>query len=135
MEAKVIPGAVYSTAAIPIEIVFRNNEDEAVNLLNIFDDSTARRIFFSFNLRDINGTPINTLGGGKISLSKDSMKYLELKKDGEYTVRLDLKEFLPEDYSLKPGAYNVSVVYHSHYGENCFKGNLESNVISLHLTE
>jgi hypothetical protein len=87
------------------------------------------------NCELINGTPINTLGGGKISLSKDSMKYIELRKGKEYRVKLDLKDFLPEKYSLKSGAYNVSVVYRNQYGEDCFKGSLETNTITLHLTE
>lgn len=135
MNVDIISGVNYSTENIPIHIVFHNNGNEPVKLLNIFDDSKAVKIFFYVNLTDSKGTPVNTTGGGKISLSEQSIKYVELKKGEKYTVTLNLKDFLPKDYSLKSGIYDVSVIYRNQYGENCFKGKLESDSVSLNLNE
>jgi hypothetical protein len=133
MKVEVVSEANYSTKDIPIDVVFQNDGDKTVKLLNVFDDSKAVKIFFNVSLTDINETPISTTGGGKISLSENSVKYTELKKGERYKIRLNLKDFLPEDYSLKPGVYNVSVVYRNQYGKDCFKGELKSDSTSLNL--
>jgi hypothetical protein len=135
LEARVIPETEYSVREIPIKVVFRNREEEPVNLLHIFDDPTIIKSFFRFSLTNVNGTPIETLGGGKVSLSRNSFKYLRLQKGDKYAVILNLKDFLPNDHRLEEGVYNLSVTYLNQYGENCFKGSLESNTISVHLTE
>lgn len=135
IETKTVSGVFYSTQDIPFDVVFRNNEDDVVRLLNVFDDPKSHLIFFIINLRDSNGTPISTLGGGKISLSKDSMKYIELAKGEEFTVRLNLKDYFPSDAAIKAGNYDVSVTYRNQYGENCFRGSVESNTLNLYLNE
>lgn len=135
MRARIIDGLVDSKSDIPIDIVFQNKGDKAIKLLSVFDEAIAKKIFFSVTLLDSNGTPIFSSGGGKIDLSEKSMKYVELKKGDEYAVSLSLKNFLPADYRLKPGAYSVSVIYRNQYGKDCFKGTVESNTISLHLSE
>ncbi len=135
LEAKIIGEAIYSTKDIPIEIIFRNEEAPILKLLDIFDDADARKIFFTVNLRDDNGTPVSTVGGGKISISRESMKYLELKKDEQYKVSLNLKDFIPPGFSIEAGRYSVSIVYSNQYGKNCFKGRVESNTIDIYLNE
>lgn len=135
LTAKIEVGVKYTVKNIPIGVVFLNSDDQVTRLLNVFEKPKALPVFFSFNLTDAEGTPVQTLGGGKIALSKNSMRYIELRKNEKYSLILNLKEFIPSDISLKPGAYNVSVKYHNQYGEDCFKGNLESNTISLYLSE
>jgi hypothetical protein len=125
MRVRIISEAAYTTENIPIEVIFRNNGDKVVKLLNVFDLAISKKIFFSVTLRDGNGNPIFVAGGGKVSLSKDSMKYIKLKKGDEYATRINVKDFVPEDFSLKPGIYKVSVIYRNQYGEDCFKGSLE----------
>ncbi len=136
LRAKLVNGTVYlNDKDIPIDVVFRNVGDKPVRLLGIFDDLAAQRIIFHLKMTDSKGTPIETLGGGKISLSQDSIKYFTLGKDETYTVRLNLKDFLLENYSLKSGSYDVTVIYFNQYGEDCFKGRLKSNPEKLTVAE
>lgn len=134
LEVRTINGATYSKEDVPLEIVFHNKSEKPIRLLNIFDQPDLVKIFFSLDLTDNNETPIDTLGGGKVSLSKDSIKYIELQKGETHSVKINLKEFLPPNVSFKPETYKVSVKYRNQYGENCFKGTLESNSVDLHLT-
>ena len=59
------------------------------------------------------------------------MKYLELKKGSQTSIRINLMDYDPPQYLLKPGLYSASVTYRNQYGENCFKGILESKPIGL----
>lgn len=135
MEARTVKGRDYSTKDIPIELVFRNPNEKEVRLLDIFDDEKAKQIFFTIELRDSNGTPLSTVGGGKIAFSRDSMKYVVLRKDAEFSVLLNIKDFLVSATSLKPDNYSVSITYRNSYGEDCFKGSIESNILSLNLAD
>ncbi|MDQ3491024.1 MAG: hypothetical protein M3449_08165 [Acidobacteriota bacterium] len=131
MKVKLVSGAVYTTGDAPLDIIFRNNADEPVKLLNLFDDPKAKKILFNVTLRDSSESPIFINGGGKIALSQDSMKYIELKKGEETLVKINLTDFVPENYSLKPGVYSVIITYRNQYGENCFRGTLESKSLNL----
>lgn len=135
MKVKIVSGAFYTTGDIPLDIVFRNNADESIRLLNTFDDPKTKRVFFSVTLRDSNETPLFTAGGGKVDFSSDSLKYIELKKGEETAVRINLMDFAPPNCSLKSGIYSVSIIYRNQYGENCFKGTLESNSLNLSLSK
>lgn len=135
IQVQVVDGTNYSTKNLPVNVIFRNTSDGAIRLLDVFDDSKLKSSFFVAKINDVNGTPIDTIGGGKISLSKDAMQYVVLKKDESHVVRLDLTNFLPGDFKLRPGSYFVSVIYQNQYGEDCFKGKVESNAINLTITE
>lgn len=135
LKIEAIDGVTYSSKILPINVVFRNTKDESIRLLDVFRDSKMKLSFFTVKITDANETPINTVGGGKISLSKDAMKYITLKREESYLVPLDLVDFLPTDGRLQPGSYSVSVTYQNQYGEDCFKGKVESNTIILTINE
>jgi hypothetical protein len=124
-----------SARKMPVKVVFQNTSDQTIRLLNIFDMVEERKVFFTVRITDMEGTPVDTIGGGKISLSKNSIKYIELGKGESMTVSLDLTEFLPGSQLPKPGTYNVSITYQNQYGENCFKGRVESRPITLNISD
>jgi hypothetical protein len=124
-----------SARKMPVKVVFQNTSDQTIRLLNIFDLVEERKMFFMVRITDMEGTPVDTIGGGKISLSKNAVKYLELGKNERMTVSLDLTDFLPAGKPLKSGTYNVSITYQNQYGENCFKGKVESRPISLNISD
>jgi hypothetical protein len=131
MKASTIRDFRYSRDDAPIEIVMRNNLDLPVRFLNVFDDPRTSRTFFSVVLRDKEGTPFGPFGGGKISLLRKNIKYVELKKGDEFRLGINLKDFVPS--TLKPGDYEVSITYFNQYGEDCFQGTLESKNFPLSL--
>lgn len=135
IETRSIEGHFYSMRDMPLDVVFKNNGDEVIRLLDVFSDPKLPLILFTVDVRDANGTPIDTLGGGKIALSKDSMKYIVLASKADYKVQLNLKDFLPKDTQIKAGNYNVAVTYTNKYGDDCFKGTVVSNALSLYLNE
>lgn len=125
----------YSVDDAPVDIVFRNNDELPIRILDVFDDKQATRIFFTIVLRDQAGTPYGPFGGGKISLLKKNLKYIELRKGDEFKVRINLKDFLPKRSSLKSGDYEISVSYFNQYGDACFKGRVESEAVILKLQD
>lgn len=135
LKTETVRAESYSAENMPINLVFRNTGDKTVRLLDVFSDSNANRVFFTIRIIDVNGTPVATIGGGKISLSKSSIKYIELEKGETLSVGLDVTDFLPSEYSLKPGVYSISVAYYNQYGENCFKGKIESRAITVNVPE
>lgn len=132
---KVVDGENYSTENIPLEIVFTNVSSYTINLLDAFDTSNKKRIFLTVTLRDGHESPFFTSGGGKISFSKNSMKYIELKKGEQTSVRINLIDYdLPHE-TLKAGLYSVLVTYRNQYGEDCFKGTVTSQPLNLVLNK
>ncbi len=116
---------------LPAEVSFRNRTGDTVRILDLFDTGVSSRVFFSITWFDTNGTPVFSTGGGKISPSKASIKYVELKKDEEFLTKIKLREFLPNKEPLKSGLYEVQITYRNQYGEDCFKGRLESKKIRV----
>ena len=133
--AKATKEGIHSVRTNSIELVFQNQQDSVIRLLDVFEDPQLIAFFFTLDIRDLDGTPIDTVGGGKVSLSKDALKYIELKKGDVHVVHLPLKDFIPSEYTIKPGAYDIVVRYRNQYGENCFKGSVESLPIRLYLGE
>lgn len=126
-----INGRRYTVEDVLIVMAFKNGSKTPVRILNAFNDRNNRS-FFMIVLRDEDGTPIGPFGGGSITLPRSSMKYVDLQENEEFTVRINVTEFL-RNYKLKPGAYEVSVTYFNQNGEDCFKGKLESGPIRLDL--
>ena len=132
---KIVEGKIYTTENIPLEVVLTNVSSETINLLNAFDTPNRKRIFFTVTLRDGNESPFFTSGGGKISFSKDSMKYIELKPGEQTSISISLLDYdLPLD-TLKEGLYSVLVTYRNQYGEGCFKGTVSSLPLDLILNK
>src|SRR5262249_34289107 len=125
LTVKTLDGVMYRTDNIPLEIVFHNDGKEPVRMLDVFNNASSKKIFFVVTLSDANDSPLFTSGGGKITFSKDSPKYLELGPGDETTVMINLVDFVPAARSLEPGIYKLSVTYFNQYGENCFKGPLK----------
>lgn len=128
---KISDGAVLTTDSVPINFIFRNTGPRDLRILDVFEFPSTAVIFFRPRLTDSEGTPIQLMGGGKVSLSRDSIKYKELKPEQEYEIQLDLKNFVPRERSLKEGNYNLVFEYYNQYGDDCFRGRLESNSVNL----
>ena len=135
MKVKTVRGAIYTTEDIPLDIVFHNRANEPVKLLNFFNNAAEKRVFFTVTLRDSHGSPFFIRGGGKIDIPRYASTYIELKKGEKTVVRINLSDYLSPITSLKAGVYSVSVLYGNQYGENCFRGTLESNSLSLSLSK
>jgi len=131
MDVKLVTDASYSVGNIPLEIVFTNNTDKPVRLLNAFDTSNAKRVFFTVTLVDSRESPVFTSGGGKISFVKDLMKYVELAKGQQFAVEINLKDFELQSKTPEPGVYSVQVTYRNQYGDNCFIGTLKGELQGL----
>jgi hypothetical protein len=132
---RAVNGALYTTEQAPIQVVFRNDSKNTIRVLDAFRDPGETRVFFSVTLRDVYGVPIFTSGGGKADFAGKSLKYIELGKGEEYVVNINLKEYLPSRVRLEQGGYSVSVVYQNQYGEDCFRGTLESDLLALSLVK
>jgi hypothetical protein len=44
---------------------------------------------------------------------------------------LEVAKFVSD---LQPGSYKISVTYRNQYGEDCFRGELNSNVLEVNIT-
>jgi hypothetical protein len=129
------PAVSYLEEGIPVKIVFKNTNDNPIRILNAFDQPRALPVFFRFNVRDENGKSVSLPKGGKISLSENSIKYIELKKWEIFELSVNLRDIIPADTVLKPGTYTVSVTYKNQYREDCFKGEIKGNTTQVSLNE
>lgn len=130
LKLEAVPETEYSTRYAPLRITFVNIGGPDQRILNIFDRVGPERVFFTFQIWD-RDTPVGMFGGGKISIPLNGYKYATLKEGEELRLDVDLKRFFPRDFNLAPGTYRVRVKYFNQYGENCFRGALESNPIDL----
>ncbi len=128
-----IPGATCSHGAIPLKLTFENVSAKKIRILDAFHEPKALPVFFQFEMKASDGTPIPIAGAGKIDFSKDSLHYVQLAKGQKYEVMLNLADIIPPDEKLKEGVYGVSLTYYNQYGENCFQGKVTSNLIQLHI--
>ncbi len=110
---------------IELALTFTNSGPETVKLLKRF---TPTPVFFEFLVVKDDGTPISVPGAGKISFSSP-LQYVKLEKGKNHVVRINLEDVLKE--RLGVGEYNVSVLYKNQYGTDCFKGRINSNIISI----
>lgn len=107
------------------------NMGKEIKILNVFEPVP---VFFSIHIKREDGTPILIPGGGKISFMEDSLDYVTLEGFGDqHYVTLELGDILPN--GLEAGIYTVSVEYYNQYGDDCFKGILESDQITLTVEE
>lgn len=127
-----LPDVTYRRSNIPFNIIFENVSDHHVRILWNFDAQTLP-IFFRFDLKSLDGTPVFLPGAGKISFYENSMKYVTLKKGEKRELQINLAELIPDSTQVKEGHYNVSVGYNNQYGTDCFKGSVTSNEVQLYL--
>jgi hypothetical protein len=136
MKVSVVAGVSYTTEDIPLDIIFQNDSEEPVRILDVFDNPAAKRVFFNIVLKDAEGSSIDIGGGwGRIDMSPGYAKYTELNENETMKVRINLKDYQLPSERLKPGVYSISVTYRNQYGTNCFKGTLESELHDLVLVK
>lgn len=129
---KKIPSRKLKTNDSVLQVTFRNAGKTPIRILNEFD-RTPLPVFFAFHVKRKDGTPLPDIpGAGKADFTSP-LKYVELKKNEEFSVDVSLHTVLPRN--LEPGDYEVSVAYHNQYGENCFRGEAKSPPIKIHLEE
>lgn len=130
-----ISGTNYSKENFPLVIVFENASESTIRILDAFSNTKALPVFFNFEIKDSNGTPIPVPGAGKISIAKNSENYIELEKGERHEITVNLKDIIPSTTQLKSDVYSISVTYRNQYGNNCFKGQVKSNTIQVALNE
>lgn len=113
-----------------ISMQFKNKGTTQKRILNIFDPIP---IFFSIDIVNSKGIPIELPGAGKIDFGKSqTYQYLIVNPGDAYILSLDLSPFLKaNNVVLEKGKYRLKITYHNQYGENCIKGNLSSNEIEF----
>lgn len=126
-------GTIHTTENIPLRVVFTNNGDKTVRLLNVFD-SSLKLGFLTLNITNDAGASVSTRGTSKVSFASGSMRYVELKKGESYQVDINAVDALFERGVLKSGIHHVSVTYRNQYGEDCFHGTRESSPIIVNVT-
>lgn len=114
---------------ISLEVRFINMGKE-IRILNKFEPIS---VFFFIHITREDGTPILLPGGAKISFMRGSLDYITLGRGDQHHVTLELGDILPN--GLEAGIYTVSVEYYNQYGDDCFKGILESDQITLTVVE
>lgn len=129
-----LPNVAYTTSHIPLKVTFENVSDRDVRILSAFKKPELSYFFFRPHLKASDGTPIQTVGGGKVAFNQGSMDYIVLKRGDKTDVTIDLSKFLPAQNGLKAGDYECSVSYQNQYGTG-FRGQIESDTIKLNLVE
>ena len=126
LELMISSGGAAGPRSLFVRIAFVNGGAEPVRLLGEFEPLP---VFFSFRLVKADGTPLGLSGGGKIDFGPGRPRYLELAPGAKHTIDADAGTLLSDD--LEPGRYSLSVEYHNQYGEDCFRGTLRSNAVSV----
>ncbi len=126
-----IPGVVYTKSNVPLRLRFENVSGEEIRILRHFEPLP---VFFAFDMVDEDGMHVAIPGAGKIDFYEGAMKYATLPAGGTLDVDVNLAEVLTRPELVKPGRYMISVTYHNQYGENCFRGMVSSEPISLTLS-
>jgi len=124
--------ANYSPTHIPVDLVFDNSGPEPVRLLNQFEPLP---VFFSFRLTRPDGTPVAVAGGGKADFPTGALECVELRTGETVRTSVNLASTVASHTRLEPGRYALSATYHNQYGEDCFKGSVESEPVELVLQE
>ena len=128
-----VENEVYTKDNIPIKVLFENKGQSVCRLLNKFDRA---QVFLRFKMTRYDGTPIMVEGGGKITFSSTNPpSYIELNSEESHAIIINIAELVLKDKYTQTifdeGSYSLSVKYFNQYGENCFKGRVESEPISV----
>jgi hypothetical protein len=125
----VAEGVIPTPGSVPVDLVFKNVSREEVRLLKRFEPEEDLPIWFSVHLSSADGTPVlGAKGGGKITL-RGTLDYAIIKPGEEFRLRLDAAKFFESE--IPYGTYRANVAYHNQYGQDCFKGHLKSNSVTI----
>lgn len=124
----VAEGTAPGPKSLLLDVVFKNTSTETVRLLKRFHDEENLSIWFQLQMLTLDGTPVAGMrGGGKINL-RGPLDYVTLGPGETFSFRLNAIKLLT---ALHPGTYKVSLTYRNQYGQDCFKGTVESNTITI----
>jgi hypothetical protein len=98
-------------------------------MLQVFDPLP---VFFMTSLVRIGGGEVDVTGAGKADIPEEELQTIEVAPGGHLDVDLDLKPWIREP--LLPGRYTLSLTYRNAYGQDCFRGPLTSDAITLEVT-
>jgi hypothetical protein len=139
-----VPETIYTAKNIPLKLTFQNTGKKRIRILDCFKNPKLLPIIFWFDVRRENGEVVYIPGGGKISFSKDSFKYITLENNEKFDLLINLNDFiLPvterkadmPNTVLKAGTYSILVTYVNQYGEDCYKCFINGNTIKINITE
>lgn len=117
---------------IVLNTVFENVSDDKVRILDSFDVQKNLPIWFQVQMVRLDGTPVSGVrGGGKINL-RGTLKYVTLKPGERFQLQLDIAKMMTERYV---GDFKISLLYRNQYGQDCFKGVVNSNTLALSLVD
>jgi len=115
-----------------IRITFDNISSKEINILKSFEDNKTLPIWFSISLKSDDGTPISGISsGGKITIRSEK-KYITLGPQEGFFFYIDISKLLP---NLKEGTYQLMITYHNQYGQDCFKGQIDSNIVKIKIVD
>lgn len=124
IQVSVVEGIIYTKERLPLKVTFVNAGGERLRLLKTFEPISA---FFVFDLVSETGKRVVTTK--EDILPQPRPQYLDLSEGEKFSLQADLTKLLPPDFGR--GKYKVSVTYENQYGENCFKGRVNSMPIDL----
>lgn len=112
---------------VPLRVTFKNISEVQVKILDKFEEKYFY-MWFIVQIKDENETPLlNLPGSGKISI-RGVKEYIELNPSEEYSFDINIADILSD---INPGEYRLCLTYKNQYGDDCFKGMLDSNEIAL----
>jgi len=106
---------------------FVNTSQRPLRLLDLFEPLP---VFFTARLVAPGGGEVDIAGAGKLDPLQGSLRYAELAPGAILEAALDLAPWLRAS-SLPGGTYRLSLQYHNAYGEDCFKGLVDSAAIEV----
>jgi hypothetical protein len=119
---------IYSTENIPLTVTFVNLGGEALRLLCYFDPLP---VFFAFDMMDEDGRYVAIPKAGKIDIYDSSLPYIKLGSGEDFAIEVNLAGILAYPEDMHSGMYTVTATYHNQYGEDCFRGIVNSNSVSI----
>jgi hypothetical protein len=125
-----VPDTPITTSTVPLAVALLNDGPAPVRVLRHF---LPLPVFFELDLVRDDGTPVATIGAGKIAFSEGEPDYADLRPGELVGVAFDLVDVLPPGESLAAGSYLLTATYHNQYGEDCFQGVLRSRQLPLTL--
>jgi hypothetical protein len=112
-----------------LQVGFKNTSKHSERLLKYFADLENLPIWLQLNLTLKDGTPVSGIrGGGKINL-RGPLEYTLIAPGDTFYLNVNVADLVTAP--LQEGTYLLSLTYRNQYGDNCFKGELNSNTLEV----